>query len=118
MDMDQIGEYAFLACVIIAVLAGIAAGAVAAYAGWITLALVVLGVVVGLLNVSEKETTAFLVAAIALLAAGNIAEWTVVNEVVFGLGTMIAKILGNVAAFVAPAAVIVALKAVWTMAGK
>jgi hypothetical protein len=117
MKMDKLGEWAFLACVIIAVLAGIAAGAVAEYAGWITLALVVLGVIVGLLNVSEKETTAFLVAAIALIVAGG-AGFSAINTVVGGLGTAIATILGNVAAFVAPAAVIVALKGIWAMAKK
>ena len=117
MDMQKLGEWAFLLCVVIAVVAGIAASAVADYSGWITLALVVLGVIVGLLNVSEKETQAFLVAAIALIVAGG-AGFSAIDMVVSGLGTAIATILGNVAAFVAPAAVIVALKGVWAMAKK
>lgn len=117
MNTAKMGEYAFLACVIIAVLAGIAAGYVVAYAGWITLALVVLGVIVGFLNVAEKETTAFLVAAIALLAAGT-AGFAAINTVIPPLGTLIAGIVTNIAAFVAPAAVIVAVKAVWAMAKK
>lgn len=115
MDMEKIGEYAFLAGVIIAILAGIAAGAVAAYAAWITLALVVLGIIVGLLNVSEKETQPFLVAAIALMATGAITSFTQIDIVLPPLGSIVSGIVSQIAVFVAPAAVIVALKAVWNL---
>ena len=75
METKKIGEYAFLAGIAIAVLAGLVSGvtptAIAAYAAPISMLLVVLGIVVGLLNISEKETTAFLVAAIALVTAGT-----------------------------------------------
>lgn len=115
MDMEKVGEYAFLAGVIIAVLAGVAAGAVVAYAAWITLALVVLGIIVGLLNVSEKETQPFLVAAIALMVTGTIAAFVSIDTVLPPLGSIVAGVVGQIAVFVAPAAVIVALKAVWDL---
>jgi hypothetical protein len=113
MDMRKVGEWAFLAGVIIALLAGIA---MPGDATAIT-ALVVLGVIVGLLNISEKETTSFLVAAIALIVVGT-AGFAAIDTIVTGLGTMINNIVANIAVFVAPAAIIVALKAVWSMGKK
>ena len=114
MDMAKAGEWAFIAGVVIAILAGVAAGALAGIAMYIPLALLVLGIIVGFLNVSEKETTQFLVAAIALLAAASVAQWSELPMV----GGYVVGILNNIAAFVAPAAVLVALKGVWSMAKK
>jgi len=113
MEMAKVGEWAFLACIVIAILAGIASPANAS----VVAALVVLGVIVGLLNVSEKETTPFLVAAIALVVAGT-AGFTALETLVTGLGDIVTGILAYIGVFVAPAAVIVALKAVWAMAKK
>ena len=61
----------------------------------------------------------FLIAAIALLATNAATQWTTALD--FGgipLGTFIAIILGNIATFVAPAAVIVSLKAIYDLAYK
>jgi len=113
MEMRKLGEWAFLACVVIAILAGIAIPADAA----VVAALVVLGVIVGLLNVSEKETSAFLIASIALIVAGT-AGFSSLETIVAGLGNMVTAILSYIGVFVAPAAVIVALKAVWSMGKK
>lgn len=108
----KIGEWAFLVSIVIAVLAGLASatGAIAAWSGGITALLVILGIIVGFLNISEKETTAFLVAAIALVAAGT-ASFSAIGAV----GSVIDSILGFIGNFVAPAAVIVALKAVYAL---
>ena len=114
MRTSRLGELAFLAFVIIAILAGLATSAYpSGDYGIVTAVLVVLGVIVGLLNVSEKETTPFLVAAIALLAAG-----TVGFKPVPYAGPVIDNILHFIGAFVAPAAVIVALKAVYVLGSR
>jgi len=77
------------------------------------LLLVVLGTIVGFLNVTAKETTEFLVAAIALIAAGGAG----LNVIVWGnIGIYLQSILSNITVFVAPAAVVVALKAVFELA--
>ena len=117
MDMAKAGEWAFIAGVVIAIIAGAAAASVAAYAPNITLALVVLGLIVGFLNISEKETTPFLVAAIALIVAGT-AVFTPLDQIVLGLGSIINGIVMNIAVFVTPAAILVALKGIWSMAKK
>ena len=115
MAMEKWGEYAFIVGVIIALLAGIAAAAgvsMDATVIWaIAIVLLVIGVIVGFLNIKDKETMAFLIAAIALLATSAVG-W----EAIPYIGAYIKSILAYVAALVAPAAVIVALKSVWSLA--
>jgi len=124
MKTGKIGEWAYLVSVVIAVLAGVAAAAGFGASEWVAVLLVILGAVVGLLNISEKETTAFLVATIALVVAsagaqanGSAGLFSVLN-VVPGLGTLINAIIANIAIFAAPAAVIVAVKAIMNLASK
>jgi hypothetical protein len=114
LPFEKLGEWAFLLGVLIAVVAGLAAGALdTAAAGYVTLALVILGLVVGFLNVGEKEVNNFLIAAIALVLMGT-AKLTAIPMI----GVYLALMVLNVAAFVAPAAVVVALKAVYEKASK
>ena len=64
MSTEKIGRWAFILGIIIAVLLGFTTFSFS------TLILVILGLVVGFLNVSGKETQSFLIAAIALLVVG------------------------------------------------
>lgn len=111
------GHYAFIAGIVVAILAGIFGGAMnVAYTAVI---LVLLGLLVGILNVTRKEVVPFLVAAIALMTVGTagLSSMTSLLGAVlsFDLGEYIAAILTNFVAFVAPAALVVAIKAVWTI---
>ena len=122
MKASKAGEYAFLLCIIIAVVAGLVVGAgIAGSSGaWVGLLLVVLGVVVGLTTVTEKEITPFLVAVIALLATGS-GIFTAALAGVPGLdvlGRIIDGILQHIAMFVAPAAIILSVKAIYALASK
>jgi hypothetical protein len=114
------GEYAYLLGLVIAVLAGIAvaANAIGSVAGWVSLLLVVLGVVVGLMNISEKESNAFLIASIALVVVGGARVFTALDTVNTTLAVLLNTIVLNVAIFAAPAAIITAVKAVHVMASK
>jgi hypothetical protein len=107
LKLEQIGHWSFILGVIIAIVAGLAG---AAYAEAAALLLVILGIIVGFLNISEKETTSFLVAAIALLLTGAAGL-----EKLPTIGSFLGPILTNISTFVAPAAVIVALKAVYEL---
>ena len=103
----MIGTWAFIIGLLIAVLAGIFAGTLPET----TLVLGALGVVVGLVNVTEDEVQRFLVATIAfMVSASSLAS-------LFGrfpqLGTAIVAIFSNIVVFVAPAAAVVALKALY-----
>ncbi len=116
MNGQQMGGYAFLAGAILAVLAGLLGSMLAAWAPWIVLLLVLLGLVVGFLNVSDKETGQFLLAAIALLAVGSVSSLVVIDVAIAPLGSILQSIVRHLAVFVAPAALIVALKAVYNLA--
>ena len=103
------GHYAFFIGAILAVIAGLFAGLIPDTVV-ITL-LVVLGLIVGLLNITVKETSTFLIAAIALMLAG------VVNlGLIPYVGLYLRSILTNIVVFVVPAAIIVALKTIYSLA--
>jgi hypothetical protein len=114
---EKIGSWAFILGVIIAIIAGLAGGAVVAYTGTITLILVILGLIVGFLNIGEKDTGAFLVAAIALMVIGT-ANLATIDTIIPSLGTVIQAVVRYIAIFVAPAALVVALKAIYNLASK
>ena len=115
---EKLGEYAFLACMMIAVVAGIASGVGDFSSAWIALVLVVLGVVVGFTTITEKEVTPFLLAAIALTVASSGGWFLIINEAVAKLGTVMNSVLFNIASFVAPAAIILATKMIYELARK
>ena len=113
----QIGNYSFIIGVVIAVLLGLAAPKLGSAAIWLWSLLIVLGLVVGFLNVSGKETKEFLWVTVALVvvayAGGSqIDKWQNVQFI----GTYLSGIFNSILAFVIPASVVVALKDVWSLA--
>ncbi len=116
MEMDNnLGSWAFIIGVLIAVLGGAFGGFAVGYGAWISLILVVLGIAVGFLNIAAKEVNDFLLAAIALVSVVALANLAAVNTALPVIGTVLQSIVQNIAAFVAPAALVVALKAIYTM---
>ena len=119
MALSNIGEWAFLLGVIIAIIVGALAVFVPSMIGpaaadWVIVVLVILGIIIGFLNIKDKETTVFLVAAIALAISWQ--AFSKLNVLINPLGSLIGQILMYIAIFVAPAAIIVALKAVINLA--
>ena len=113
----QVGDYAFIIGVIIAVVLGLAASRLGNAAAWLWSLLVVLGLIVGFLNVSGKETKDFLWVTVALVivayaGSAQITSWDKVQLI----GSYLRGVFDSILAFVVPAAVVVALKAVWDMA--
>ena len=117
-EKQKLGKYAFIACIMIAVVAGVASVFVNFSSAWIALVLVILGVVVGFTTITEKEVTPFLLAAIALTVASSGGWFLIINEAVAKLGTVINSILYNIASFVAPTAIILATKMIYELANK
>ena len=107
MVNELIGKWAFLIGLIIAVITGFITG----YAIVSALVLFVLGLIVGFLNISEKESTKFLLAVIALLTGGiaNLSAVSMLGVSIDYVGT----IIGNFVAFVSAAALVVAIKAIF-----
>lgn len=73
--------------------------------------LAVLGLVVGIFNITTREIIPYLVAAIALVLIGTAQPFTPLDDVWDGLGRRSNDIVGLMAIFTAPAAVIQAIRA-------
>ena len=101
---SKLGEWAFTIGVVVAILLGFFPNLDSQ--GVSTLFLL-LGLIVGIVNITKKETSGFLLASIALLVVG-----TGGLQDVPGLGSYFSQIFYNITSFVAPAVVIVALKTV------
>jgi hypothetical protein len=117
-EFGKLGKYAFMACIMIAVVAGAASVFVSFSTAWVALALVVLGVFIGFTAITEKEVTPFLLAAIALTVASSGGWFLIINQAVANLGTFINGTLYNMVSFVAPAAIILSTKMVYELAKK
>ncbi|MBN2067126.1 MAG: hypothetical protein JW744_01520 [Candidatus Diapherotrites archaeon] len=114
VNQQKIGSWAFLIGIIIAIIAGAAAAAAVDYPGieYVPLALVVLGLVVGFVNIADKEIQDFLIAGIALIAIGIPGA---ALSVIPYVGEYLVSILGGISLFAAPAVLVVALKAFYTL---
>ena len=109
VEIHRVAHYAFFVGLIIAIIAGF----FRTYIGpeILVTTLVVLGTLVGLFNLTAKETVPFLTAAIALMLAG------IVNlGLIPGIGLYLRAILSNIVVFVVPGAIIVGMKAIWKLA--
>ena len=109
MAKAQTGKWAFLLGLAVAVIA-----AFVAFAPWDGVLLLVLGLVVGWMNVAEKDTTAFLVAVLGLaLGAGAIGAVSILGVQV---ASWVNLIVANVVVFAGAAAIVVAAKAAYSLA--
>tara|TARA_Y100000310_G_C20686257_1_gene819223 strand:+ start:1617 stop:1967 length:351 start_codon:yes stop_codon:yes gene_type:complete len=110
--MDKkVGHYSFIIGVIIAIVLGLVSLGTAT--PWLSSLLVVLGLIVGFINVTGKETKEFLlVSAVLIIAAGLGGVSTTLGSVEV-VGPYLSGIFTQILAFVVPATVVVALKDIW-----
>lgn len=135
VSYEQIAEYAFMVFVVIAIVIGLAIGGwawstdkpypqglddedIADARGWTMLIMVILGIIVGLISITAKEVTPFLIAAIALTVIRR-EIWEPLGRISDdALPYLASGIIEFIVAFVAPAAVIIAIKSVWALSRK
>ncbi len=98
--MANLGKWAFIGGLVIAVLAGLGLEQT-----WFVWVLAILGLIVGFMNVTGAETQGFLLAAIGLMLSA-----TAVQAVPY-VGELATRIVANLVVFIAPAVLVVALKA-------
>ncbi len=101
----KLGKWSFLAGVLLALVFGF----VTAYA-WVAWVLVVLGLVIGLLNIEEKEVSAFLMAGTVLALMGYLGGQSL-SSIMY-----LSTIFNNLLALFVPATIVVALKSVFALA--
>jgi len=118
--LAKVGELAFIVVVIVAVVAGLATTKLdAAQLSWIRIALMILGVVVSLTTITEAEVGQFMMVSVALLVASTAAIFVLATITVAATAvTIVGGVVLNIMAFVAPAAIIPSLKAVYKLARK
>lgn len=128
MEMEKIARWAFAAFVIIAIVMGLVVGYMAYNAdlhwldsgvsdadAYVTLVLLILGITVGLVSITAKEVTPFLIVAIALIVAAASNVWNPLGTIHELLYDWAYAILRYIVAFTAPAAVLIAIKAIFAM---
>ena len=109
LELHRVAHYAFFLGLLVAIVAAFFRAYISPEA--LVLTLVLLGFIVGLFNLTAKETVPFLVAATALMLAG------IVNLSLFPvIGPWLRQALSNIVVFVVPGAIIVGLKTIWHLA--
>ena len=97
--MAQLGKWAFIVGMMIAVVGGLGFSET-----WFVWLLALLGIAVGLLNITDRESSKFLLAAVGLtVAAAALSSLPYV-------GSYLSAILNNIVAFIGAAVLVVALK--------
>ena len=124
--LRKIGSWLFLLGILIAVIVGIILGANPAwlsdYTTPISIVLAILGFIVGVLSffavgsITKDRVPSFLIGALMLVGIGATASGTFFSEINV-IGTYFQWIVGMIAMFVAPAAGLLAIRAIWD-AGK
>jgi hypothetical protein len=107
--MSKIGVWAFIVGVIIAIIAGFWQ-----LSGMVASLLMVIGLIVGFLNVQGKESSGFLMAAVSLVIVTYFGGQRLSSVAL--VGDFLSGILGAILIFVVPATIVVALKAVYALA--
>ena len=115
-SLQAIGSWAFLLGVFIAIIAGalLLTDKSNPALTTVTSFLVLLGTIVGLLNVTTRETNSFLLASVALVLVSGFGI-TVYSDVL-KVGPYLQAMLVAILQFVVPATIVVALKAVFSLA--
>jgi len=104
MQLQKLGTLSFLLGILIAIVFGIIPGF--RNVTWVVVVLMILGILVGLLNVEDRNISLFLLAAISLVAMS-----TSLNAMPI-IGGMLRSIMNNLVQFVGPAALVVAIVAI------
>jgi hypothetical protein len=113
----SIGSYAFIVGVVLAIVLGIASSVLGPEVKPILSSiLIIMGIVVGFMNITEKETKDFLLTvAVLIIAVGLGGVSSGLGDVMY-IGTYLTGIFAQLLAFIVPAAIVVCLKAIHKLA--
>ena len=116
-SLQAIGSWAFLLGAVVAVITG--AVSLDNTNPTIVFFLVLLGLIVGLLNVTIKEANSFLLASVSLVLVAGLGISVFQDVGPIGnipLGSYLVSILTRILVFVVPATIVVALKSIFALA--
>ena len=114
---SMVGAWAFLIGVLLAVILGIFSSQLSSAYNAILGLLVIAGILVGLLNIGSKESSKFLLAALALVIVSYMGDNAIsALGAVALIGPILSDILSALLVLFVPATIIVALKTVFSIA--
>ena len=111
MKSHVLGSWSFLVGLILAILLGL--GFTGTYQTQVLWAVFLLGIVVGLLNITAKEVTPFLVSGAVLVLVSSLGVQVGVFDAV---APIVANVLRGILTLFVPATIIVALRSVFVLA--
>ena len=114
---NLLGAWAFLIGIILALAVGILSAGLGSLNAVILAVLVVLGLIVGFVNVSGKEVNTFLMASVSLvivsfMGAEGISGIRLLN---LNIGNMVSSTLGALLVMLVPATIVVAIKSLFSI---
>ena len=110
MKTQEIGKWAFLLGIVLSIASAFTVGFIPT--ATMALFLFILGLGVGLLNVTRKDTVTFLLAVLVLLALGTGGIAALSQISVLGIYTYLAAMLGSFISFVGAAGLVISIRAV------
>jgi len=114
---NLLGAYAFLVGVVLAVVIGLFNKSLESAGVLFYSALVIIGLIVGFMNVGDKNSSTFLIASLSLVIVGSLGseplKWIALNNLPV---TALRNILTSLLVLFIPATIIVALKTVFSLA--
>jgi|TARA_B100000315_G_C14553687_1_gene577114 hypothetical protein len=119
---NVIGAWTFLIGVVLAIIIGlsttlISIPALSTYSKQIYAILILLGIFVGFMNVTGKDSQTFLFAGTALVIVSRFGMDAVTGTLIgIGIGDAVSSVFGALLTLFAPATIIVALKTVFSIA--
>ena len=119
---NSVGAWAFLIGVILAVLIGLSTTLISIpflvkYSAQIYAILVILGLIVGFMHTSGKDSQTFMLAGTALVIVSKFGMDSVTGSLIgIGIGDAVKSVFAALLALFVPATIIVALKTVFSMA--
>jgi len=119
---NSLGAWAFLIGVILAIVIGLSTSLISIptltkYSSSIYAILVILGLIVGFVNVKSKDSQTFLIAGAVLIIASKFGMDAVTGSLIgIGIGNIVTSVFAALLALFVPATIIVALKTVFGIA--
>ena len=114
---NLLGAYAFLTGVVLAIVFGLFNKSLEQAGGLFYSALVLIGIIVGFMNVGDKDSGTFLMASLSLVIVGSLGvdglRYITLNNYIV---TSLRNVLGSLLLLFVPATIVVALKTVFSMA--
>ncbi len=111
---NKLGSWSFLVGLLLAILLGV--GLTGPYAAQMTWAVFLLGIVIGLLNITSAEASAFLTSGTVLVLVSYLGA-NVLGAAQAGFGVAILEsILNSILVLFVPATIVVAVRAVFGLA--